>query len=131
VRKQAEAVGPFDALKNWFRYYARFSGRSSRSEYWWMALWGTLFNVGVFLPVLLFGSASQWLGEILLNVFLISQLGVIIPTLALSARRLTDAGFSPFWLFLLLSGLFGSIPIWIMCAMRTKPEPENLEPSQE
>lgn len=130
MEKQAETVGPLGALENFFRHYARFQGRSSRSEYWWMWLWSPLFNVGVFLPALFFGTPFQWLGEILFTVFFISALGVIPPSLAVTARRLADAGFSPNWFFLLLLGFFGAVPVWIMCALRMKPDSENVGEAQ-
>jgi uncharacterized membrane protein YhaH (DUF805 family) len=62
---------------------------------------------------------------ILLIVLGIAPLGFFLPTLALGARRLRDAGFSPYLLFLYWLGLFGAIPLWIMHAMPTKLGTEN------
>ena len=39
------------ALARFFQKYARFSGRSSRSEFWWMYLWGVLYGIVIYAIV--------------------------------------------------------------------------------
>ena len=40
-----ESVSPLRAIGNFFRKGTTFSGRASRSEYWWIALYSFLFSV--------------------------------------------------------------------------------------
>ncbi|EME36626.1 hypothetical protein C884_00300 [Kocuria palustris PEL] len=37
-----ESVGPFRAIRNFYRRFGRISGRASPSEFWWIVLWGML-----------------------------------------------------------------------------------------
>ncbi len=80
---------------------ATFSGRASRSEYWWFVLFvilvaivlslvmvaGMDFNTGEF-------GALGMLGGGLLGIF---YLGVLIPSLAVAVRRLHDRNMSGWW----------------------------------
>ncbi len=71
--------------------YARFSGRASRSEYWWFVL---AYVIGAML-VSLTGS------DIL---YLIYMLAVIVPAAAVGFRRLQDTG-RPGWYIFVPIGL--------------------------
>lgn len=122
MEKKAETVGPIGALKNFFLCYARFDGRSSRSEYWWMWLWSSLLNLTFFGAVLIFNYVPEIVAGGLVITWVIVALSALVPAYALGARRLRDAGFSPYLLFLSLLGLFGAIPLWVMHALPTKAE---------
>ena len=79
-----------EAIKLFFMNYVNFDGRSTQSEYWWVVLFNFLVGLGVgWIPVL------GWL----------VSLGLLIPGLSLSVRRLHDTGKS--WVYLLM----GLIPI--------------------
>ena len=75
-----------EAISVCFNKYANFSGRARRSEYWY---W-TLFSIIVYF-------AASFLDSIIFNSFFysgplyyITSLGLLIPTLAVTARRLHD-----------------------------------------
>jgi len=74
------------AISTCFSKYADFSGRASRAEFWWWALFGVIaYLVSVFIdPV----------------VSLIVILGLVLPTLAVSIRRLHDSDRSGWWYLL-------------------------------
>lgn len=99
-------VGPVDSLKLFFKNYAVFHGRASRSEYWWMYLWGGIFNIlmvmSMFVPWMLTPySSDPPTGTILLGVlYVLLSLGITIPTISLQVRRLHDAGFSGYFTLL-------------------------------
>jgi len=78
------------AVKTCLKKYATFSGRASRSEYWWFYLFVCL---AVFVGVML---ETLGLGPI---VGFISFLATIIPTLAVTWRRLHDTGRNGWWIF--------------------------------
>ena len=85
VQTNAGKVGFGKAISLFFKNYVNFTGRSTRSEYWWAYLFTTLVSIIVsYIPVV---------GSLLL-VFL------CIPGLAISVRRLHDIGKS--WTFLLM-----------------------------
>jgi uncharacterized membrane protein YhaH (DUF805 family) len=85
-----------DAIKSFFVNYVTFSGRSARSEYWYVAL-GALI-VGLVLGVVAVIVHTQ----ILTCLF---ELAIIVPSLALVSRRLHDVDRSFWW------ALLGFIPI--------------------
>ena len=74
------------AVKTCFSKYADFSGRASRSEYWWFVL--------AEIVVLIVASLIHE------YVYVIAALGFLLPALAVGARRLHDIGKSG-WLQLL------------------------------
>lgn len=84
-----------DAIRVCFIKYADFTGRASRPEFWWFALF-----------IALSAAALTYLSEAILNVFLVATL---LPLLAVGARRLRDSGNNPWWLFYLLIPVGGII----------------------
>ena len=85
--------------------YAEFKGRARRSEYWYF----TLFN---FVISLVLGFIDGWLGlgsEFIGLLGGLYSLGIIIPSIAVSVRRLHDTGRSGWWLLIGLIPLIGAI----------------------
>ncbi len=85
-----------ESIKTCFSKYADFSGRATRSEFWWWALFVTLTS-----------AATGIVSDILSGVL---SLAVLLPYLAVGARRLHDTDRSG-WL-----QLIGLIPLigWIL-----------------
>ncbi len=146
------------AISRFFKKYARFSGYASRSEYWWvflatsvlaLVLGGTGTGImasliansenmqttststsvsfeaegGAAIALLMFGLVSAAIG-----------LALVIPHLALSWRRLHDAGFpGPLWLLWFIPGV-GWIIVLILMLMPTNAEkrrPEWDDPARD
>ncbi|HEX7834769.1 MAG TPA: DUF805 domain-containing protein [Pseudolysinimonas sp.] len=96
-----------DAITTVFRKYAEFTGRASRSEFWWFVLFSTLVNAA--LGTLNFatpdGVVVVSVGSSLAGLW---SVAVLLPTLAVSVRRLRDAGqqwTELFWILLPIAGL--------------------------
>ena len=71
-----------DAIKRYFLGYVQFSGRSSIREYWWATLFVFVTNtIALFIPVL----GTLW------------GLATILPSIAVSLRRLHDSNRSGWW----------------------------------
>ena len=88
------AIGFGEAIKNFFTNYANFSGRATRSEFWFAYLFNFLVGLAIgWIPVI------GW----------IYSLGVIVPNLAIAWRRLHDIGKSGGWFFMILIPLAGPI----------------------
>ena len=93
----------FEAIRICFAKYAEFDGRASRAEFWWFALFITLV-----------ASALTYVHEVLGSIFLIA---VMLPFLAVGARRLRDIGKSAWWELLLLAPVGGLVMLGILWAM--------------
>lgn len=84
-----------DAIRICFIKYADFTGRASRPEFWWFALF-----------IILSAAILSQIDETLRTIFMLISL---VPLLAVGARRLRDSGTSPWWLFGLLIPVGGVI----------------------
>ncbi|WP_460022833.1 DUF805 domain-containing protein [Lactovum odontotermitis] len=83
-------VGFVEALKLFFTNYVNFSGRSSRAEYWYIALWNVVFVFILFILIVV----SWTLASIVFKFGGILVLAVIVPGIAVSVRRFRDVGIS-------------------------------------
>ena len=84
-----------EAISSFFQNYANFSGRASRSEFWYSYLF--IFIVGIVVVIV----------DAVLNNEIVSSiwnLAILVPTLAMTTRRLHDINRSG-W-HQLLAGLF-------------------------
>ncbi len=100
-------MGFMDAVKSVFGQYATFSGRARRSEYWYFVLFN--FLVGIVLGVI-----GALLGEKASSVITsIWSLAILIPTLAVSWRRLHDIGKSGAYYLFILIPLVGFIMLLV------------------
>jgi uncharacterized membrane protein YhaH (DUF805 family) len=101
-------IGFGGAVARGFKKYATFAGRASRSEYWWWTLFTTVTFFALGIPAYVVGiRTSPDGGETpglaaapLLIAMMLFMLGAVVPTIAVTVRRLHDAGQSG-WLFLL------------------------------
>ena len=113
----------FSAYKKFWTRYADFSGRSSRSDYWWVFLCNVLITLpfslialfGFLIPLFsevyyagLYGYEPDFSGAMagagfaafIMFLLAIYGLATIVPHLAITVRRLRDAGFH--WAFIFL-----------------------------
>ena len=125
-------AGPVVAVKRFFQKYADFTGRASRSEYWWVVLANSVlylvFGV-VGLLAGLPGSTTDYDGTLEPGpgfipvgfVFAILLFGTIVPFLSLGARRLHDIDVSGWLLLLNLVPYLGGFVIFILSLLGNKP----------
>ncbi len=78
------------AIRSVIQKYATFSGRASRSEYWF---WILAFWIGWYIIVAF------------THLFYIYDFGLLVPTLAVGVRRLHDTNPSGWWLVVPLVNL--------------------------
>jgi len=113
-----------DALTVAFKSYARFSGRSSRTEFWcfvmFLAMFGAALTIVQNMVMASAGSSQAVLGvaTVFAFIFGITYVSVLVPTLAVATRRLHDAGFSG-WLGFL--ALFPGLGILVLTILWTRP----------
>ncbi len=101
--------------------YTTFSGRASRSEYWYFALFNFLASViaGI-IDAAVFGDSG------IIN--LIVALGLLLPGLAVGVRRLHDIGKSGWWLLISLIPLIGIIILIVFYCKKSDPDTNEYGP---
>ncbi len=85
----APMVTPVEAVAQGFRKYVDFSGRATRAEFWWWILF-TVLGGAVFWGI---DTLIGW-GSYLETLF---SLATLLPSLAVTARRLHDIDKSGWW----------------------------------
>ena len=130
---------PFPAaIKRFFAKYATFSGRASRSEYWWWALVSFVVSMVLNAFMLVGGADGAKLGAngtsvpgpgytIGLIVAAVWFVAVIVPSLALMVRRLHDVNFSGWMLLLGLVPFVGCIILLVFTVLEPKPEGQRFD----
>lgn len=139
----------WQAVTRFFQGYVRFSGRASRSEFWWAMLASALIGLVAQVPFWIawasfmvqavsagrdgsssapadilapMGAMLGWMGIVLL-----ASLALLLPSLALMWRRLQDAGFHGALSLLSIAGL-GIVPL-IMCCLPSSPSGAQYDPA--
>ena len=102
-----------EAIRDAFSKYATFSGRSSRSAYWWFYLFNILILIAALLVDLALGTSGI--------IYAIVGLGLLLPNLAVAARRLHDSGHSAWWLLIGILPLIGAIVLLVFTLQRSEP----------
>jgi uncharacterized membrane protein YhaH (DUF805 family) len=130
-------IGFGGAVARGFKKYATFAGRASRSEYWWWTLFTVLVLLVLGIPAFVIGMQTSPDGGqtpglpavpllILIGVF---YLAILVPTIAVSVRRLHDAGYSG-WLFLLtLIPSVGGLILLIFALLPSSPAGRRYDPT--
>ena len=108
---------------NWYlqvlKKYAVFNGRARRREYWLFALFNLIISIVLAVIDSVTGSLSPEAGIGLLGA--IYMLGVFIPSLAVTVRRLHDAEHSGWWLLIAMVPLIGVIVLLVFMVQESKP----------
>ena len=101
------------AVRTVLTKYATFSGRASRPEFWWWILAiflasavTQLIDAFLLTPMLGFEAGDENAGQPLSMLF---SLLILLPAIAVAARRLHDIGRSAWWLLLAVIPIVGSL----------------------
>ena len=105
-------------MKKWFlpvlqEHYADFKGRARRQTYWMYML--CCFVIGLVLTII----------SLLIKTNILSSLfslALLVPNLAINARRLHDTGRSGWWQLIALVPVVGFIVLLIFLCQDSKPE---------
>jgi uncharacterized membrane protein YhaH (DUF805 family) len=97
-----------ESIQTCFKKYADFSGRASRPEYWWFALF-------LVVASLVLQSLSVWLGAVF-------TLGTIVPSIAAATRRLHDTNRSGWWQLIAFLPVIGWIVLIVFLAQPGQSE---------
>ncbi len=96
--------------------YFVFSGRASRSEFWWFQLF--VFLINAILSALGFLTLQSLVG-----------LALFMPGLAAACRRLHDSGRTGWWLLLILVPVVGWIILFVLLVLAPTDKDDDGEGS--
>ena len=97
--------------------YAEFTSRSRRKEYWMFLL----LSIGIYIIASILDGIAGLNGMIAGRygpVTALVALGLLVPSLAVSVRRLHDSDRSGWWLLLGLVPIFGEIIVLVFMVLR-------------
>ena len=136
-----QPMGFAEAVKDYFRKYAQFSGRASRSQYWWPALTIWVFNMVLLAVVLTIvigsmstaspgpdGTVEPSAGAMGIAGLLYALMGLVglatfLPSLAVAVRRLHDTDRSGWWYLIVFVPIVG--PFILLVFMVMGPDPRG------
>lgn len=121
------------AVSRFFKKYATFTGRASRSEFWWWFLVNSVVGLVLYILMLVLGAGGATIdattgastpgpgfvvGIVLSGIWF---LATIVPWLALVWRRFHDTNRSGAFYFLSLIPFVGGIIVLVMLALPSDP----------
>jgi uncharacterized membrane protein YhaH (DUF805 family) len=131
-------IGFGGAVARGFRKYARFAGRASRSEYWWWALFTAVVILVLALPTAVIGvqtspdgGKTPGLAAVPLLVLVgLFYLAVLVPSLAVTVRRLHDTGYSGWLVLLGLIPSVGGLILLVFALLPPSPAGAKYDPAE-
>jgi uncharacterized membrane protein YhaH (DUF805 family) len=113
------------AIKTVLGKYATFDGRAQRPEYWWwilaMVILYTILGVidgALIAPMLGFEPFQPEAGQ---PLSMVVALGLLLPNVALSVRRLHDTDRSGWWLLIGLVPVLGGLVLLVFYLLPGTP----------
>ena len=104
----------FDVIKK----YAQFSGRARRKEYWMFALVSAIISLVLGFIDNLAGLQIAAGNTAIPVLTLLFELFILVPSLAVTARRLHDIGKSGWWILISLIPIIGEIVLFIFTVIK-------------
>ena len=119
-----------EAYKKFWKGYVDFEGRSTRSDYWFAYLVNALITWGLYIVVAVFGGIASATDSTVLAIFslilglimFIYAVAAFLPGLAVTVRRLRDAGYNWPYIFVAFIPLVGWIILIVLLCKPTKVE---------
>ena len=119
-----------EAYKKFWKGYVDFEGRSTRSDYWFAYLANMLTVVAFYVLLAIFGgiasaTESSFLAVIsliLLLIFFAYGIAACLPGIAVTVRRLRDAGYNWPYIFVAFIPFVGGIILIVLLCKPTKVE---------
>jgi uncharacterized membrane protein YhaH (DUF805 family) len=113
---QGGPVGFGEAVTEGFRNIVTFSGRASRSAFWWFALGAIIIDI----VVAIIGRAAH-----VVVIQYVVEVIVALVSLSLSVRRLHDTNRSGWWWLIGLIPIIGGIVLLVFYCLPGTPGPNK------
>lgn len=113
-----------DVLKN---KYVAFNGRARRTEYWMFTLFNVIASIVLMIIDNVLGTISATTGLGLLGG--LYTLAILLPSIAVSIRRLHDTDRSGWWLLVALVPFIGGIVLLVFMVMDSTPGSNKYGPN--
>lgn len=111
-----------EAISSFFRNYVTFSGRARRSEFWFAVLFTTLVSMAISI---VFPGTVQYVGDFPVEqasaASQLWSLATLLPSLALTWRRLHDIGRKGTYFFFIFIPIAGAIMLLIQLVKDSEP----------
>ena len=119
-----------EAYKKFWKGYVDFEGRSTRSDYWFAYLANMLTVVAFYVLLAIFGGIASAtdssflavISLILLLIFFAYGIAACLPGIAVTVRRLRDAGYNWPYIFVAFIPFVGGIILIVLLCKPTKVE---------
>jgi uncharacterized membrane protein YhaH (DUF805 family) len=113
---QGGPVGFSEAISEGFKNIVTFTGRASRSAFWWFALGAIIIDIiGGIIGAAAHGAVLQYVIEII----------VALVSLSLGIRRLHDTNRTGWWWLIGLIPIIGGIILLVFYCLPGTPEPNK------
>jgi len=124
-------IHTWGGFMNWYlqalKKYTVFTGRARRMEYWFFVLFNILISAALSVVDYFTGTYSADYHTGLLGG--LYSLGVLLPAIAVSVRRLHDTGRSGWWILIALVPVIGGIVLLIFMVLDSQPGDNEYGPS--
>ena len=115
---QGGPVGFGEAISEGFRNIVTFSGRASRSAFWWFALGAIIINIVI---AIIARAAHVVVLQYVVDII------VALVSLSLAVRRLHDTNRSGFWWLIGLIPIIGGIVLLVFYCLPGTPGPNKYD----
>ena len=114
-----------------YKRYADFAGRANRSEYWLFALFIFLVAMGfAFVAGFMSGfTGNQTAASPVFLLYGLFILGSLVPSFAVTFRRLHDTNRSAWWLLIAFLPIIGSIVLIVFYCLPGTAGPNRFGPA--
>jgi uncharacterized membrane protein YhaH (DUF805 family) len=111
---------------NWYlavlKNYVGFSGRAGRTEYWMFVLFNFIIFVVLGILAAVTRSVFFWI------ILFLYDLAVLLPSLAVTWRRIQDTGRNGLWILAGLIPFVGGIILLVFTLLPSTPGPNQFGP---
>jgi uncharacterized membrane protein YhaH (DUF805 family) len=101
-----------EAVKSGFDHYTKFDGRASRPAFWWWFLFSVLVAIAANI-------LDAIIGTVILSI--VVALGLLLPNLSVSIRRLHDTDRTGWWILIGLIPIIGFIVLLVFYLQKSDP----------
>jgi uncharacterized membrane protein YhaH (DUF805 family) len=108
-----------EAVRSGFDHYTDFDGRASRPAFWWWVLFGVLVAIAANI-------LDAIIGTVILSA--IVGLGLLLPNLSVSIRRLHDIDRTGWWILIAFIPLVGLIVLLVFYLQDSDPGENSYGP---